>query len=486
MSYIIKSYIAYRVYTPAGGYGIQTITGEYVDNSDPLNPVIVGIDDALSGKADKFISYQTVDMSVASNYTLQQSDNNRGKLLSKSSAITVTIPALQAGTQLIIRRTGAGQITFVADGTTLTTTKGNLTDPGQNFAMFISYRTGTDVFIDNGSAANEGAGDLVGPASSTNNVFPQFDGTTGKLLKNSIYSPSSFDAAGSASTAQSNAQTYSDGKVIDSIADGDTTHAPSRNSVFDALALKQNSIGYTPEDQANKSTNTSLGSSNTLYPTQNAVKTYVDNAVGGGGGGVPTTRTINGMDLTVNRTIKGSMSYRRTGRAWSNNAVVGGNATTQSLANGTMRAYPMIVTEPLSFNQLISEVTTPVASTNYRFAVYTDNGGYPDAIVAGTDAEEYSGSAAASVRTSASFSTITLAPGFYWLVFNANGAPTMRAWGGTAMPPMGIATAMGTAPASMGWSVSNSYGAMPSTFPGGGSLIASSGAPCPIVGFIAP
>lgn len=38
----------------------------------------------------------------------------------------------------------------------------------------------------------------------------------------------------------------------------------------------QNSIPYTPENIANKSTNTSLGISDTLYPTQNAVKTYVD------------------------------------------------------------------------------------------------------------------------------------------------------------------------------------------------------------------
>lgn len=32
------------------------------------------------------------------------------------------------------------------------------------------------------------------------------------------------------------------------------------------------------EDVSNKSTNTSLGTSDTLYPTQKAVKTYVDNA----------------------------------------------------------------------------------------------------------------------------------------------------------------------------------------------------------------
>jgi len=43
------------------------------------------------------------------------------------------------------------------------------------------------------------------------------------------------------------------------------------------LNLKQNILGFTPENVANKSTSTSLGTSDTLYPTQNAVKSYVDN-----------------------------------------------------------------------------------------------------------------------------------------------------------------------------------------------------------------
>lgn len=38
-------------------------------------------------------------------------------------------------------------------------------------------------------------------------------------------------------------------------------------------------LGYTSENVANKSTDTNLGTSDTLYPSQNAVKTYVDNSV---------------------------------------------------------------------------------------------------------------------------------------------------------------------------------------------------------------
>lgn len=45
------------------------------------------------------------------------------------------------------------------------------------------------------------------------------------------------------------------------------------------LAGKENSLGFTPENAANKSTSTSLGTSNTLYPSQNAVKTYIDAAI---------------------------------------------------------------------------------------------------------------------------------------------------------------------------------------------------------------
>lgn len=41
----------------------------------------------------------------------------------------------------------------------------------------------------------------------------------------------------------------------------------------------QAALGFTPENVANKDTSTSLGASNTLYPTQNAVKTYVDGQI---------------------------------------------------------------------------------------------------------------------------------------------------------------------------------------------------------------
>jgi hypothetical protein len=62
----------------------------------------------------------------------------------------------------------------------------------------------------------------------------------------------------------------------------DATHKGFLTSTdWSTFNSKQASLGFTPEDVANKSTNTSLGTSNTLYPSQNAVKTYVDNIATG-------------------------------------------------------------------------------------------------------------------------------------------------------------------------------------------------------------
>lgn len=56
---------------------------------------------------------------------------------------------------------------------------------------------------DAGWTAALAGGDVTGPASSTDNDFAQFDGITGKLLKDGV-KPSDFDPVGSANTVQGN------------------------------------------------------------------------------------------------------------------------------------------------------------------------------------------------------------------------------------------------------------------------------------------
>lgn len=54
---------------------------------------------------------------------------------------------------------------------------------------------------------------------------------------------------------------------------------PISTATQTALNAKQDSLGFTPENVTNKTTNTALGTSDTLYPTQNAVKSYVDTQI---------------------------------------------------------------------------------------------------------------------------------------------------------------------------------------------------------------
>src|SRR5487761_2313987 len=55
----------------------------------------------------------------------------------------------------------------------------------------------TNILKDSGGTCGGGSGNVVGPASATDGDIPLFDGTTGKLLKNSAFAPASFAPAGS-------------------------------------------------------------------------------------------------------------------------------------------------------------------------------------------------------------------------------------------------------------------------------------------------
>lgn len=61
-------------------------------------------------------------------------------------------------------------------------------------------------------------------------------------------------------------------------------------------------LGFTPQDLANLSTNTALGGSNTFYPSQLAVKTYVDAAIAGSGPGIQHLTVRNGL-FAVNDSV---------------------------------------------------------------------------------------------------------------------------------------------------------------------------------------
>jgi hypothetical protein len=94
-----------------------------------------------------------------------------------------TLAMTYSGTALPVVNGGTGQTTYT-DGQLLI---GNTTG---NTLTKTTLTAGTGVTITNGTgsitiAASGGSGDVVGPASSTDNAITRFDSTTGKLIQNS-------------------------------------------------------------------------------------------------------------------------------------------------------------------------------------------------------------------------------------------------------------------------------------------------------------
>lgn len=56
--------------------------------------------------------------------------------------------------------------------------------------------------------------------------------------------------------------------------------ADAISDISDLSTSKEDSLGYTPENVSNKDTSGGLGTSDTKYPSQKAVKTYVDTGLG--------------------------------------------------------------------------------------------------------------------------------------------------------------------------------------------------------------
>lgn len=99
------------------------------------------------------------------------------------------------------------------------------------------------------------------------NAYPSSggSGTAGAILKGDIWTVS---VGGTLPTAQA-------------VGVGDTVRAliDSPGNTQGNWAIQEQNIGYTPENSANKSTSAALGTSDTLYPSQKAVKGYVDTSI---------------------------------------------------------------------------------------------------------------------------------------------------------------------------------------------------------------
>lgn len=163
-----------------GSGGVESVTGNVVDNTDPSNPVINAEELYLD------FNEQTDD------YILVLTDKDTKEVrANKATTITITVPpnssvAFPIGTKIFVKQTGAGQLIIAQGvGVTITASSGALLAPDQNVLMAL-IKTGTNTWdLENGADSAGGSGDVVGPGSSTDNAIVLFDGLTGKLIKDS-------------------------------------------------------------------------------------------------------------------------------------------------------------------------------------------------------------------------------------------------------------------------------------------------------------
>lgn len=135
------------------------------------------------------------------------------------------------------------------------------------------------------------------------------------------------------------------------------------------LSTKQNSLGYTAEDTANKSTSTSLGTSNTLYPTQNAVKSYIDAAITAAKSAMMPVGTIYGNSSVS--TNPATLLGFGTWVAYSEGRTVVGKAASGTF--GTAGATMGTETVTLTSSQIPSHFHTSIDATNSSLPGFDGN-----------------------------------------------------------------------------------------------------------------
>ena len=139
--------------------GVQSVTGNIVDNTDPLNPIvtsptlktingesIIGTGDIEIDNLQKVITYPT-DF-AGTNYNITNSDynyvifiNNGTVDVSITLDASINIPNFSVG----FIQEGTGDVTFVGTGVSLTNPVG-LKSKGQGYATFIERKLATSTY----------------------------------------------------------------------------------------------------------------------------------------------------------------------------------------------------------------------------------------------------------------------------------------------------------------------------------------------------
>lgn len=161
----------------------------------------------------------------------------------------------------------------IASGTVISGTSSGI-NTGDQIADGVTI-TGLGTLASPFTATTGGAGNVSGPSGSVDSNFVSFNGTSGKLIKDSGNKASDFSTdIHSNITALNNVSGVNTGdNAINTLYSGlvQYTDTMADARVVAGIVGKQDALGFTPENILNKVTTISSGSVNTQYPSAKLV-----------------------------------------------------------------------------------------------------------------------------------------------------------------------------------------------------------------------
>lgn len=177
------------IYDRADSTSVPIATEITFDNENGSDTVTLGFAASDSGGGVWLTDEWHIDSAVpidisttAGNYDISLSPHGTGQIILDYASF----PASDGTSGQVLTTNGSGTLSWSSAGsgsgtfTGLTDTPSSFTGSGGQFVRVNSGATALE-FVAGGS----GTGDVVGPASATDNAVALFNGTTGKLIKNS-------------------------------------------------------------------------------------------------------------------------------------------------------------------------------------------------------------------------------------------------------------------------------------------------------------
>lgn len=380
------------------------------------------------------------------------------------------------------------------------------------------------VIVGGGGSGN---GNVTGPASSTNGNFPSFNGTGGKTLQDSTYSPASFAPAGvvsvvTGSNPTTNAAAWSAFTQYTIGGSGRTITLPassglSTNGGLD-IDANTNSVTLTatsPDTITYSGATTGAGGSVTLpagnlyrVSTDAAGKIYVSGRAVQGNGlktqlstGSTTTNNCVKFDANGNTVDAGAacgagggsgVAYAYVANGWTWADAPGVVLGTGGAPGANVITFePFIVTATMTPSDFGLHVTTLSAGGNASVAVYANSTSWIGPTGAPLIVSNNISTASATQATAGGLSTSAqLSPGIYWRGVNVdNGTAVFKSYtnNNTAQDSIAMSNSFSnlttnTSAAGSKITLAQTFGTWPTIASAGSFTYAAAGSSVPAVG----